>query len=395
MAKRITNKAEDGKEVKIPIYEAVGEYGISSTSGSTSTKPIEEREISSFPAPRDYIQELVTPASEQRLSEYKKAIKRQIYTALRGTNKEGISKEEEATIRKSMYLADRELDSTELLSFAFANNTLIENKILMLLPELLYRENRALSTLSGGTAHRASLALSLKGDTQLTLFPEVKEEMEPLSYGKKAALIPCNYREWAKRIYNTNSPQNTQIRAIKDAIENISKKKICASISNGIYSSVGLINKTGINIVDTNTGSTFEYIWMHPLFTLAINSERGIKIDREFVLFPPIDTYTDKITKNIELNIFRALSLLRSYALGAITAKAKTGEIEVHTEKVDTFVEKVYKGSKEQLSRKKGRITADITSAFAKMEEIGIIEKGTFKEEKGYYIWGWSPSYLK
>ena len=368
----------------------IGAYSGATTELSIAPKrDRQEKDISSYPSPRSYSEEYLK--SRQEAGELMPKYKAEIVKALQDRQKYSLSDKQAKEIEdKIIIIQDGKADAI-LSTLSHSATGVTMDRVLRAIPELLYRENTKLKTLSEGTAYRA---ISPKEDTQLSLFVEAEEKA--LSTG--TAILRYSSREWAKLIYNKSNPLPKEEGFIDRVVEQLSETKIYYPLGGGKYAYMPLIWRSNTGVLDTQDadGLSYEYIRLHPLFTLALTEgKRGTLGDRAITWHAPIKVVGSVLTKTIEYRLLERLEYLYSYAHSAIKAKAATGEIEMHSEGKDALLSLVSTADAASLKKNKSRIIKDILTAFAKMEEIGIIAKGTFKEDRLNYRWGWSPDYLK
>ena len=390
MAKRIRTQDADIELSGLCIGEGVGsEYGVTTTSGTTKEKTIRrEDSITSYPSPRAFGEEYLRTQAEEAalIPVYKEEIVRALQERQKGRLSDRQAKDIEDKI---IVIQDGKADAI-LSTLSHSATGVTMDRVLRFIPELLYRENSRLRTLSEGTAYRA---ISPKEDTQLSLFVEAEEKA--LSTG--TAILKYSSREWAKLIYNKSNPLPKEEGFIERVIKQLSETKIYYPLGGGKYAYTPLIWRSDTGILDTQDadGLNYEYIRLHPLFTLALTEGRGgAKADKEVVWHAPISLVGSVLTKSIEYRLLYRLELLFSYAKAQIKAADSKGEKEKHTENKDKLLSVVSTADAASLKKNKSRILQDIHTAFAKMEQIGIIEAGSFKEDKVNYYWVWSPSYL-
>ena len=366
---------------------------IEAYSGTTdlSITPVKDRQgkdISSYPSPRAYSEEYLKTKDEETaiMPVYKEEIVRALRKRQGGCLTEAQAKEIEDKI---IVIQDGKRDAI-LSTLSRSATGVTMDRVLRFLPELLYRENTKLKTLSEGTAYRA---ISPKEDTQLSLF--VEAEGKALSSG--TAILKYSSREWAKMISQKSNPRPNEEEYIERVIEQLSQTKIYYPLGGGKYAYNPLIWRSNTGVIDTQDadGLNYEYIRLHPLFTLALTENKGKISGAEVVWHAPMRVTSPLLTKPIEYRLLSKLELLYSYAHSAIKAKAATGEIEMHSESKDKLLSIVSTADAASLKKNKSRIVKDLLTAFAKMEQIGIIAKGTFKENKSNYIWGWNPDFFK
>lgn len=367
----------------------IGAYSGTTDLSITPVRDRQKKDISSYPSPRAYSEEYLKTKDEETaiMPVYKEEIVRALRKRQGGCLTEAQAKEIEDKI---IVIQDGKRDAI-LSTLSRSATGVTMDRVLRFLPELLYRENTKLKTLSEGTAYRA---ISPKEDTQLSLFVETEEKA--LSSG--TAILKYSSREWAKLIYNKSNPLPKEEGFIDRVVEQLSQTKIYYPLGGGKYAYTPLIWRSNTGVIDTQDadGLNYEYIRLHPLFTLALTEgKRGIKGDAPIVWHAPIRIVGSILTKTIEYRLLDRLELLYSYAHSAIKAKAATGEIEMHSESKDKLLSIVSTADAASLKKNKSRIIKDILTAFAKMEQIGIIANGTFKEDKSNYIWGWNPDFFK
>ena len=367
----------------------IGAYSGTTDLSITPVKDRQGKDISSYPSPRAYSEEYLKTKDEETaiMPVYKEEIVRALRKRQGGCLTEAQAKEIEDKI---IVIQDGKRDAI-LSTLSRSATGVTMDRVLRFLPELLYRENTKLKTLSEGTAYRA---ISPKEDTQLSLFVETEEKA--LSSG--TAILKYSSREWAKLIYNKSNPLPKEEGFIDRVVEQLSQTKIYYPLGGGKYAYTPLIWRSNTGVIDTQDadGLNYEYIRLHPLFTLALTEgKRGIKGDAPIVWHAPIRIVGSILTKTIEYRLLDRLEYLYSYAHSNIKAKAATGEIEMHSESKDKLLSIVSTADAASLKKNKSRIIKDILTAFAKMEQIGIIANGTFKEDKSNYIWGWNPDFFK
>lgn len=390
MAKRI-KKTAAGDSIELDglvLGAAIGEeYGIPSTSGTT--KPSKEKELTSYPSPRSYSVEYLK--SKQEAASLMPLYKEEIVRALQERQKGRLSDRQAKDIEdKIIVIQDGKADAI-LSTLSHSATGVTMDRVLRFIPELLYRENSRLRTLSQGTAYRA---ISPKEDTQLSLFIEAEEQ----AMSKGTAIVRYSSREWAKLIYDKSNPLPKEEGFIERVIEQLSQTKIYYPLGAGKYAYSPLIWRSNTGVLDTQDadGLNYEYIRLHPLFTLALTeSKKGITGDAPITWHAPIRLVGSLLTKTIEYRLLERLELLYSYAYSTIKAKASKGETEEHRENKEQLLSIVSTADAASLKKNRSRILADITTAFAKMQQIGIIVEGSFKEDKNNYIWRWAPDYLK
>jgi hypothetical protein len=385
MAKRITGTAEE------PVVFRE-EYGITPTSGSTAEKPskvVEERDISSYPSPRSYSEEYLR--SKQEAATLMPIYKEGIVKALQERQKGRLTDKQAKEIEdKIIVIQDGKADAI-LSSLSHTATGVTMDRVLRFIPELLFRENSRLRTLTEGTAYRAIVP---QEDTQLSLFLENEEK----AFSKGTAILRYSSREWAKLIYNKSNPLPKEEGFIERVIEQLSETKLYYPLGGGKYAYTPLIWRSNTGVIDTQDadGLNYEYIRLHPLFTLALTeSKRGIVGDKEVVWHLPIKYIGTLLTKQVEYRLLEDLENRYSYAKGDIKAAAAKGEKVVGRANRESLLSIVYAGKEITLKKNPSRIRKDIAAAFAKMVQVGIIEEGTFKEDKSNYVWVWSPNYFK
>ena len=375
------------------VKQGEGLSFIEAYSGTTdlSITPVKDRQkkdISSYPSPRAYSEEYLKTKDEETaiMPVYKEEIVRALIKRQGGCITEAQAKEIEDKI---IVIQDGKADAILSTLSRSATGVTME-RVLRFIPELLYRENTKLKTLSEGTAYRA---ISPKEDTQLSLFVEAEEKA--LSSG--TAILKYSSREWAKMISQKSNPRPNEEEYIERVVEQLSQTKIYYPLGGGKYAYTPLIWRSNTGVIDTQDadGLNYEYIRLHPLFTLALTENKGKISGAEVVWHAPMRVTSPLLTKPIEYRLLNKLELLYSYAHSAIKAKAATGEIEMHSESKDKLLSIVSTAGAASLKKNKSRIVKDLLTAFAKMEQIGIIAKGTFKENKSNYIWGWNPDFFK
>ena len=389
MAKRIRDKED--KELRGSLYEGVEEYGISSTTGTTAPQRlIKEKDISSYPSPRTYSDEYLR--SKQEAGSLMPVYKEEIVRALRERQKGSLSDKQAKDIEdKIIVIQDGKADAI-LSTLSHSATGVTMDRVLRFIPELLFRENSRLRTLSEGTAYRA---ISPKEDTQLSLFVEAEEK----AYSSGTAILRYSSREWAKLIYDKSNPLPKEEGFIERAVEQLSQTKLYYPLGGGKYAYMPLIWRSNTGVLDTQDadGLSYEYIRLHPLFTLALTEgKKGITGDKEVVWHLPMRYIGAKLTKQIEYRLLEELENRYSRAKGDIRAAEAKGEKVVGRANKEKLLSIVYAGKEITLKKNPKRVKQDIASAFAKMEEVaGIIEKGSFKEEKDNYIWRWNPDYFR
>lgn len=389
MAKRIRDKED--KELRGSLYDGVEEYGISSTTGTTAPQMIiKEKDISSYPSPRTYSDEYLR--SKQEAGSLMPVYKEDIIRALRERQKGYLSDSKaKETEDKIIVIQDGKADAI-LSTLSHSATGVTMDRVLRFIPELLFRENSRLRTLSEGTAYRA---ISPKEDTQLSLFVEAEEK----AYSSGTAILRYSSREWAKLIYNKSNPLPKEEGFIERVVEQLSQTKIYYPLGGGKYAYWPLIWRSNTGVLDTQDadGLSYEYIRLHPLFTLALTEgKKGITGDKEVVWHLPMRYIGAKLTKQIEYRLLEELENRYSRAKGDIRAAEAKGEKVVGRANKEKLLSIVYAGKEITLKKNPKRVRQDIASAFAKMEEVaGIIEKGSFKEEKDNYIWRWNPDYFR
>lgn len=389
MAKRIRNTAEDSIELDGLLLGAAaggGEYGIPTTSGTT--KPSKDIELTSYPSPRSYSAEYLKSRQEagSLIPIYKQEIVRALQERLKGRLSDRQAKDIEDKI---IVIQDGKADAI-LSTLSHSATGVTMDRVLRFIPELLYRENSRLRTLSEGTAYRA---ISPKEDTQLSLFVQAEEQ----AMSRGTAIVRYSSREWAKLIYDKSNPLPKEEGFIERVVEQLSQTTLYYPLGGGKYAFAPLIWRSNTGVIDTQDadGLNYEYIRLHPLFTLALTENKGKISGGEVVWHAPIRLVGSVLTKSIEYRLLERLEYLYSYAHSAIKAKASKGETEEHRENKEQLLSIVSTADTASLKKNKSRILADITTAFAKMEQIGIIAKGSFKEDRNNYIWRWAPDYLK
>lgn len=366
----------------------IGAYSGTTDLSITPVKDRQKKDISSYPSPRAYSEEYLKTKDEETaiMPVYKEEIVRVLRERQGGCITEAQAKEIEDKI---IVIQDGKTDAI-LSTLSHSATGVTMERVLRFIPELLYRENTKLKTLSEGTAYRA---ISPKEDTQLSLFVEAEEKA--LSSG--TAILKYSSREWAKLIYNKSNPLPKEEGFIDRVVEQLSQTKIYYPLGGGKYAYTPLIWRSNTGVIDTQDadGLNYEYIRLHPLFTLALTENKGKISGAEVVWHAPMRVTSPLLTKLIEYRLLSKLELLYSYAHSAIKAKAATGEIEMHSESKDKLLSIVSTADAASLKKNKSRIVKDLLTAFAKMEQIGIIANGTFKENKNNYIWGWNPDFFK
>lgn len=394
MAKRIKKTAAgdsielDGLVLGAAIVE---EYGIPSTSGTT--KSYKDKELTSYPSPRSFDIEYLK--SRQEASALMPVYKEEIVRALkeRQERQKGRLSDSQAIkeIEDKIIVIQDGNAGTILSTLSHSATGVTMDRVLRFIPELLYRENSRLRTLSQGTAYRA---ISPKEDTQLSLFVETEEKSLPTT---DTAILKYSSREWAKMIYNKSNPRPNEEEYIERVVEQLSQTKIYYPLGGGKYAYAPLIWRSNTGVLDTQDadGLSFEYIKLNPLFTLALTESKGKISGAEVVWHAPIRAISSLLTKPIEYRLLNKLELLYSYAHSAIKEKASKGEIEEHSEDKEKLLSIVSTADLASLKKNKSRIVKDLLTAFAKMEQIGIIAEGTFREKGKSYIWGWNPEYFK
>lgn len=393
MAKRI-KKTAAGDSIELDglvLGSATGEeYGIPSTSGTTKT--YKDKELTSYPSPRSFDIEYLK--SRQEASFLMPVYKEEIVRALkaRQENQKGRLSDKQAKDIEDKIIVVQDGKADAILSTLSHSATGVTmDRVLRFIPELLYRENTKLKTLSKGTAYRA---ISNKGDTQLSLFVETEEKSSPTT---DTAILKYSSREWAKMIYNKSNPRPNEEEYIERVVDQLSQTKIYYPLGGGKYAYWPLIWRSNTGVLDTQDadGLNYEYIRLHPLFTLALTEGKGKISGAEVVWHAPIRAISSLLTKPIEYRLLNKLELLYSYAHSAIKEKASKGEIEEHSEDKEKLLSIVSTADLASLKKNKSRIVKDLLTAFAKMEQIGIIAEGTFREKGKSYIWGWNPEYFK
>lgn len=391
MAKRIRDKED--KELRGSLYEGVEEYGISSTTGTTAPQMIiKEKDITSYPSPRSFDIEYLK--SRQEAYSLMPVYKEEIVRALkeRQENQKGrLSDSQAKEIEDKIIVIQDGKADTILSTLSHSATGVTMDRVLRFIPELLYRENSRLRTLSQGTAYRA---ISPKEDTQLSLFVETEEKSLPTT---GSAILKYSSREWAKMIYNKSNPRPNEEEYIERVVDQLSQTKIYYPLGRGKYAYAPLIWRSNVGVLDTQDadGLSYEYIRLNPLFTLALTESKGKISGSEVVWHAPIRAISSLLTKPIEYRLLNKLELLYSYAHSAIKEKASKGEIEEHSEDKEKLLSIVSTADLASLKKNKSRIVKDLLTAFAKMEQIGIIAEGTFREKGKSYIWGWAPEYFK
>lgn len=367
----------------------IGAYSGTTDLSITPVKDRQGKDISSYPSPRAYSEEYLKTKDEETaiMPVYKEELVRVLRERQGGCLTEAQAKEIEDKI---IVIQDGKTDAI-LSTLSHSATGVTMERVLRFIPELLYRENTKLKTLSEGTAYRA---ISPKEDTQLSLFVEAEEKA--VSSGR-TAILKYSSREWAKMIYNKSNPRPNEEEYIERVVEQLSQTKIYYPLGGGKYAYTPLIWRSNTGVIDTQDadGLNYEYIRLHPLFTLALTENKGKISGAEVVWHAPMRITSPLLTKPIEYRLLNKLELLYSYAHSAIKAKAATGEIEMHSESKDKLLSIVSTADAASLKKNKSRIVKDLLTAFAKMEQIGIIAKGTFKENKSNYIWGWNPDFFK
>ena len=195
----------------------IGAYSGTTDLSITPVRDRQKKDISSYPSPRAYSEEYLKTKDEETaiMPVYKEEIVRALRKRQGGCITEAQAKEIEDKI---IVIQDGKTDAI-LSTLSHSATGVTMDRVLRFLPELLYRENTKLKTLSEGTAYRA---ISPKEDTQLSLFVETEEKA--LSSG--TAILKYSSREWAKLIYNKSNPLPKEEGFIYRVVEQLSQTKI-------------------------------------------------------------------------------------------------------------------------------------------------------------------------
>lgn len=386
---------EEPKEVQIPFEssgwaESSGEYGITHSSGTTAEKASKEIKTTSYPSPRAYDKEYLKSGAEAAdiMPVYKEEIVRAYRERLKGKS---LTAEQVKEIERKIIVIQEGKADAILSSLSSIYTGVTMDKVLRAIPEILYSQNRALGTLSDGKAHKA---LPPKAGTQLSLFVEIEEN--PMAY-KNAAMVRYSAREWAKLIYAKSNPLPKEEEYIDKVVQQLSETKIYYPLGGGKYAYTPLIWRSHSGIFDARSadGTNFEYIMLHPLFTLALTeSKRGILSDKEVTWHLPMRIVGKHLNTTLEYRLLTKLEVLYSHAKNDIKAAAAEGKRVYHRENKNTLLSVVSTASSASFKKNKARILKNLQTAFEKMEQLDIIAPDTFKEEKENYYWEWSPTYL-
>lgn len=379
MGNRLTKKERD---IALSLYE--GEYGL--ISGDTTPVIItKEGKISSYPSPRSYGVEYLKSKEEETLSVA--MYKSELLKALQ-------EREPNKANEENIIIVQSDTTNAILSTLARSTSGVTMDRVLRFIPELLYRQNKNLATISDGRAYRAINST----DTQLSLFVEAEEGENKTADISKTAIVKYNSREWAKFIYDKSNPQPTEVKLIEKVIDKLTQTKIYFPLGGGKYAYSPLIWRSNTGIIDTQDieGDNYEYLRLHPLFTLALTEcKKGIYADKEIIWHAPISVTAKLLTKSLEYRLLEKMELLYSYAKEAIRVADKKDKRVEHKENKEKLLQVVCVADIASIKKNKSRIIKDLYTAFNKMEQIGIIVEGSFKEDKNNYIWEWSPNYFK
>ena len=331
----------------------------------------------SYPIARKYLQELNTPESKEPLiyKDYKEKVV-DLVAKSKGCTNAKAKKELEDKI-----LLESENNLLSSISRKINGDTI--DRVLRFLPEILHFESKRYNTISTGLGLRGLN----KNDGQLSLFLDA-EERQLNNSGTDRTQFPVvefDCTEWAKHIFDVDKPQTTQKRRLSDTIDKLAEFKTCHPLGNGLFVMMPLIEKK-IDFVDTNKGIVKTYLSLNPILSLAIQNG---KPKDDFALSPPIRDVVKYLTKKIEWNLYNKLTEMYSYAFGAIKSGRTTHKETIEKIYSELIPEKDYKNNHYTKSKK------EINVAFQKMQEIGIIEKGSFQKEGKIFVWEWGKDFLK
>lgn len=378
------------KQRKLQIEGAQESYNFSVAENLKEEK--QDISYSSYPSPRKY--EIERLRTTQEGAALLPIYKEEISAGLNRAAADGtISKREAERLIGEIHIAEQGREEA-LLSTLRVNSGITMEKVLRFIPEEVYRQNLQLQALSDGTAYRALKGKS--GDTQLSLFFEMEEQSGDTIRNAKAPVLRYNAREWVKIICGTTNPKNSQIRQIDSVIEKLSNFRIYYPLGDGQYLFRTLIQRTKAGVLDAKRG-IYEYITLSPYLTLALAKGKrgGLLADTEVVWKLPLSEANKVLGKaSIEWALLDYLELLYSYAYSDIKKASAQGSELPHKEEKAKLLSKLLGESATKTyssrSSNKDRNLKGLASAFAKMEELGYIAKGSFKEEKSFYSWRWA-----
>ncbi len=348
---------------------------------------------STFPSPRTVEQQkLILPSeAEALIPQYRE----QIISHYEKLGKEGTLTEDRVQELQSSVIIAKEGQEEMLLSTLCSNYSGVTmEKVLRFIPEELHRLNKGLRTLSDGRAYGSE-------SLQLSLFTEIEQKGLEQSRKKGAPILKYNVREWAKVICGTTNPKRKQIEYVERAIDYLCKFRIYYPLGDGRFYFNTLLRRGNEGVIGGKGGESYEYIQVAPFFAFALTEgKRGaLQADTEIVWKLSLTRINEILSTKMDYRLLNYLEYIYSFARSDIKAKAKRGEVELHTENIQKLLQMVASGAyikeykaedkKYRTGGNKAKALKELRSSLSKMEVLGIIKEGTIKEEKGSIIWGW------